>query len=92
LWGKPLRNEEVVYAINRLDDQYLSREWDIPFEARALTIVNCNGEILGYIYTGVSHVTVDRGKDGGVTVFRPQPQYFNWGEYVQNISPSPPPP
>jgi hypothetical protein len=81
LWGKPLTDEEVVFAIHRLDDQYLSREWDIPFEPRALNIVNSKGETLGYIYTGVSYVAMDRKKDGRVTVFRPNPQYINWGGY-----------
>jgi hypothetical protein len=91
LWGKPLSDEEVIYAIHRLDDQYISREWDIPFAPRALNIVNCKGETLGYIYTGVSHVTMDCKKDGRVTVFRPTPQYFNWGGYGQNVSPAPSP-
>lgn len=92
LWGKPLRDEEIIYAIHRLDDQYLSREWDIPFKPRALNIVNSRGETLGYIYTGVSHVTMDRKKDGRVTVFRPQPQYFNWGGYGYIIPKTPPSP
>jgi hypothetical protein len=81
LWGKPLTDEEVVYTIHRLHDQYLSLEWDIPFEPRALNIVNSKGETLGYIYTGVRDVTMDRKKDGRVTVFRPNPQYINWGGY-----------
>jgi len=92
LWGKPLSDKDVIYAIHRLDGQYISREWDIPFEPRALNIVNYKGETLGYIYTGVSHVTMDRKKDGRVTVFRPTPQYFNWGGYGQSVSPTPPPP
>lgn len=92
LWGKPLNNWEVSYAIHRLEDQYISREWDIPFAPRALNIVNYKGEILGYIYTGVSHVTIDRKKDGHVTVFRPIPLYYNWGGYGQLVSPAPPPP
>ena len=92
LWEKPISDGEVIYAIHRLDEQYLSREWDIPFEPRALNIVNGNGETLGYIYTGVRHVSMDRKKDGRVTVFRPRPQYFNWGGYGQSVSPAPPPP
>jgi hypothetical protein len=92
LWEKPISNGEVIYAIHRLDEQYLSREWDIPFEPRALNIVNNNGETLGYIYTGVRHVSMDRKKDGRVTVFRPTPLYFNWGGYGQSVSPAPPPP
>jgi len=76
LWEELLSNGEVIYAIHRLDEQYLSREWDIPFEPRALNIVNCNDETLGYIYTGVSDVNVNCKKDGRVTVFRPTPLYF----------------
>lgn len=92
LWGKPLRDGEVVYAIHRLEDQYLSREWDIPFEPRALNIVNSKGETLGYIYTGVRDVTTDRKKDGRVTVFRPKPQYINWGGYGYIVPKTPPSP
>jgi hypothetical protein len=76
LWEELLSNGEVIYVIHRLDEQYLSREWDIPFEPRVLNIVNGNGETLGYIYTGVKHVSMDRKKDGRVTVFRPKPHYF----------------
>ena len=84
LWEQPLRDAEVTYAIHRLDDQYISREWDIPFAPRALNIVNSEGETLGYIYTGVSHVIVDRKKDGQVTVFRPRPLYLDRGGYGES--------
>jgi hypothetical protein len=70
-WGKPLNEEEIIYAIHRLDDQYIDRTWDIPFEPRALNTVNRKGEVLGYVYTGLTHVTMDRKKDGQVTVFPP---------------------
>jgi hypothetical protein len=70
-WGKPLNEEEIIYAIRRLDDQYISRQWDIPFEPRALNIVNRKGEVLGYVYTGLTHVLMDRKEDGRVTVFPP---------------------
>jgi hypothetical protein len=73
-WEKPLSEEEIIYAIHRLDDQYIDRKWDIPFEPRALNIVNRKGEILGYIYTGMMDVMMDRKKDGRVTVFLPTPQ------------------
>ena len=89
LWGKPLSDGEVIYAIHRLDDQYIDREWDIPFAPRALNIVNYKGETLGYIYTGVRHVTVDRKKDGQVTVFRPRPLYLNRGGYGESAPPPP---
>jgi hypothetical protein len=70
-WGKPLTEEKIIYAIHRLDDQYVDRTWDMPFEPRALNIVNRKGEVLGYVYTGKTHVKMDRREDGQVTVFRP---------------------
>jgi hypothetical protein len=78
-WGKPLSKEEIIYAIHRLDDQYISRQWDIPFEPRALNIVNRRGEVLGYCYTGMTHVLMDRKKDGRVTVFLPSPEFYEGG-------------
>lgn len=78
-WGKPLSEEEIVYAIHRLDDQYISRQWDIPFVPRALTIVNRKGEVLGYCYTGMTHVRMDRKKDGRVMVFLPAPRFYQGG-------------
>jgi hypothetical protein len=71
LWGDPLTEAEIMYAIPRLDNQYRDRKYDIPFAPRALNIVNSKGEILGYIYTGITHVLMDRKKDGRVIVFLP---------------------
>ncbi len=88
-WGKPLSEEEIIYAIRRLDDQYISRQWDIPFEPRALNIVNRRGEILGYCYTGMTHVLMDRKKDGRVTVFLPIPKFCEVGGSVNYVAPSP---
>jgi hypothetical protein len=73
LWGNPLTEEKIVYAIHRLDDQYNNRRYDIPFEPRALTIVNVKGEVLGYIYTGLASVLMDHKKDGRVIIFLPIP-------------------
>jgi hypothetical protein len=70
-WGGPLSEEEIIYAIERLEDQYNDRTWNIPFEPRALNIVNLKGEVVGYVYTGISSVSMDRKKDGGVTVYPP---------------------
>lgn len=78
-WGKPLNGEEIIYAIHRLDDQYIERKWDIPFEPRALNTVNRKGEILGYVYTGMTHVPMDRKKDGRVIVYRPEAQQYDGG-------------
>ena len=69
-WKEPLTEEEIIYAIRRLDDQYNENKL-IPFEPRALNIVNLKGELLGYCYTGLNAVFMDRKKDGSVTVFPP---------------------
>jgi hypothetical protein len=84
-WGKPLSEEEIIYAIHRLDDQYISRQWDIPFEPRALSIVNRRGEVLGYCYTGMTHVLMDRKKDGRVKIFLPAPKFYQGGGSENNV-------
>jgi hypothetical protein len=88
-WGKPLNEEEIIYAIHRLDDQYISRQWDIPFEPRALYIVNRRGEILGYCYTGMTRVLMDRRKDGQVTVFLSSPEFYQGGGSKDYVVPTP---
>ncbi|RLB07723.1 MAG: hypothetical protein DRG50_01960 [Deltaproteobacteria bacterium] len=88
-WGPSLNEEEIIYAIKRLDDQYIDRTWDLPFEPRALNIVNRKGEILGYIYTSMNAVLMDRKRDGRVTIYLPvlQPQEGDGGEW--RIRPKP---
>jgi hypothetical protein len=76
LWERPLTEAEIVYAIHRLDDQYINRHYDIPFEPQALNIVNVKGEVLGYVYTGLPSVLMDRTKDGRITVYLPTPQQY----------------
>jgi len=71
LWGEPLKEEDIVYAIARLDDQYLDPEWRLSFEPRALNVVNRKGEVVGYLYTSLNKVFMNRKKDGRVTVFVP---------------------
>jgi hypothetical protein len=73
IWGPPLSGEEIVSAIHRLDDQYRDPLWNIPFEPRALDIVNLQGEVVGYVYTGINFVLMDRKKDGSVIVYPPAP-------------------
>lgn len=70
-WEGPLSQEEVVAAIHNLYDQYNNTLWNIPFEPRALNIVNLKGQVVGYVYTGVKSVLMDRKKDGSVTVYPP---------------------
>ena len=72
-WGPPLSQEEIVSAIQRLNDQYKDPLWNIPFEPRALDIVNVKGEVVGYVYTGINSVLMDRKKDGSVIVYPPAP-------------------
>jgi Na+-translocating ferredoxin:NAD+ oxidoreductase RnfG subunit len=69
LWGSPLTEQQIVYAVHRLDDQFINREYDIPLAPQAFNIVNLKGEVVGYIYTGVTKVVMDRKKDGRVTVY-----------------------
>ncbi len=70
-WGSPLTEEQIIYAIQRLDDQYIDIK-NIPFPPRALNIVNLKGKVLGYVYTGLNSVLMDRKKDGSVTVYPPR--------------------
>jgi len=79
-WEPPLSEEEIVYAIERLDDQYIDLTWGLSFEPRALSIVNYKGEVLGYIYTSMSAILMDRKKDGRVTVFLPRLQRKDNGD------------
>ena len=76
LWGEPLNEQKIIYAIHRLDDQYSNRQYDIPFPPQALNIVNVKGELLGYVYTGATKVLMDRKKDGRVIVYLIQPKQF----------------
>ena len=76
LWGRPLKAEQIIYAIQRLDDQYANREYNIPYQPRALNIVNIKGEVLGYVYTGLTYVQMNRKKDGQVFVYFPVADQF----------------
>ena len=69
-WGSPLGEEEIIYAIKRVEDQYIEHT-DMFFAPRALNIVNKRGQILGYVYTGLLEISMNRKKDGHVTVFPP---------------------
>jgi hypothetical protein len=73
-WGPPLSEAEIIDAIKQLDYQYKDPVWYIPSEPRALNIVNVKGEVVGYVYTGVNEVLMDRKKDGSVIVYPPAPQ------------------
>jgi hypothetical protein len=70
LWGKPLSEAEIIYAIHSLDEQHRDNP-TIPFAPRALNIVNLKGKVVGYVYTGLGAVLMDRKRDGGVIVYPP---------------------
>lgn len=70
-WGKPLSEEEIIYAIKRMDDQYYEGVFDIPRLPTALNIVSTKGEVLGYLYTGIDDsILMDRKDDGRVIVYQ----------------------
>jgi len=70
-WGPPLSEEQIIYAIQSLDGQYNDNK-SLPFPPQALNIVNLKGKVLGYVYTVLNSVLMDRKKDGSVTVYRPR--------------------
>ena len=70
-WGSPLTEEQIIYAIRSLDDQYNDNK-SISFPPRALNIVNLQGKVVGYVYTSLNSVLMDRKKDGTVIVYRPR--------------------
>ncbi len=71
LWGNPLTEEQIIYAVRQLAYQSDNNK-NIPFPPRAINIVNLKGKVLGYVYTGLNNVLMDRKKDGSVTVYPPR--------------------
>ncbi len=70
-WGEPLSEEQIIYALRQLDYQSNDNK-NIPFPPRALNIVNLKGQVVGYVYTGLNSVLMDRTKDGSVSVYPPR--------------------
>ena len=72
-WGDPLSQEEIIYAIRRLKNQFIDAGSALTFELRALNIVNVNGEVLGFVYSSVkaTDIVMERKEDGQVKVFPP---------------------
>jgi len=71
-WGEPLSEADIVYALHNLNGQYDDTLlWYIPHQPRALSIVNLKGKVVGYVYTGLDAVLMDRKKDGSVIVYPP---------------------
>jgi len=72
LWGEPLKEEDIFYAIARLEERYRHHAGARGlFEPRALNIVSGTGTVVGYVYTSQGRIFMDRKKDGRVTVFVP---------------------
>ncbi len=69
IWGPPLSKDEIIYAIKALDAQYTENK--LPSPPRALNVVNVKGDVLGYVYTSLDTVNMDRKKDGSVIVYPP---------------------
>jgi hypothetical protein len=79
-WSEPLNQEEIVYAIRRMKNQYIDHTSQLPFIPRALNVVDLNGKVLGFVYFGgiADLVVMDRKVGRNVTVFNPTiitPQY-----------------
>ena len=70
-WGEPLSEDQILYALRQLDYQSNDNK-NIPFPPRALNIVNLKGQVVGYVYTGLNSVLMDRKKDGSVSVYPPR--------------------
>ena len=73
-WGEPLKQDEIVYAIRRLMEQYIVAGSAVTFKPRALNVVNLKKEVLGSVYTFVSKgdIVMERMEDGQVKVFPPK--------------------
>jgi len=72
LWGEPLDEEEILYALERIEEQHLDPVWCLPLPPCALRIVNKKGELLGYIYTSLREIFMQREDGGRVKVFLPE--------------------
>jgi len=68
VWGAPLSQAEIIYAIKALNAQSAESKLSPP---RALNVVNVKGDVVGYVYTSLDTVLMDRKKDGSVVVYPP---------------------
>jgi hypothetical protein len=73
-WGKPLSQNEIIYAIGHLKEQKINAGSALTFEPRALNVVNIKGKVLGYVYTSIrsNDIVMERKEDGNVKVFPPK--------------------
>ncbi|HEX15823.1 MAG: hypothetical protein DRG33_00280 [Deltaproteobacteria bacterium] len=70
LWGASLGRDEILYALRRLEEQYMEPSWCLPLPPAALRVVNRKGEVLGYVYTSLRQIFMER-KGEEVKVFLP---------------------
>jgi hypothetical protein len=80
-WEKSfVGQQEIIYAIRRLKQNYEERlsGHSLPLQAR--NIVNTKGEVLGYVYSCEETILMDREQDGRVAVYRPSPEGVGGGQ------------
>ncbi len=62
VWGPPIGYEEIMHRVKAMDAQ-ANDQTKMPFPPRALNIVDLKGQIVGYVYTGLPTVNMERTKD-----------------------------
>lgn len=72
LWGDPIGLDEALYAIRRMEERYRECPACFPRPPQALAVVNRKGQLVGYVYTFLSHLFMERAEDGKVKVFLPE--------------------
>lgn len=75
LWGEPLKGEEVLYVLRRLEEKSRDNPTLYPLP-QAFQVVNKKGETVGYIFGLLRHLPLERRADGTVKVFLPD--LFPW--------------
>jgi hypothetical protein len=69
VWGPPLKQDEIIYAIKALEQVYTDNK--LAFPPRALIVADTKGQLGGYVYTSAETVQMERDKDGTVVVYPP---------------------
>ncbi len=69
VWGPPMTEAEIIYAIKALDQVYSENKQGFP--PRALNVADQKGQLGGYVYTSAETVNMERDKDGTVVVYPP---------------------
>lgn len=71
LWEDPIGVEEAIHAIRKMQERYQECPSCFFRPPQALAIINTKGEKVGYIYTGLRDIFMERRRDGKVKVFLP---------------------